>query len=131
VKQSSQIILSVMVIFLALVSCARIAKHQPETNCDLHDVRLRKNTVKLVYGLPPRLSEGYREASKSEFPHSFLHANGGCVVNPFIRWARVKSCPVCNDAERRWLEANLKYEYQEKESTEAADEPVAAVSDKQ
>ena len=89
--------------------------------CEIHQVPLETNIVPLGYGLPPPVSDEYLEASQTQFPHSKLSANGGCVPNPFFRWAKVRACPKCNAAEQEWLKTHQKYrDRTEKAGSEAS-----------
>src|SRR5262245_57765580 len=108
---------------VASLSCvSNIAKHQPMETCDVHHVPLATSVVPLVYGLPPVLSNAYREASAAQFPNSFLYANGGCVVHSLVRKAKVRACPQCNAAEKEWLKAHKKYRYEEEKAAQAQTE---------
>ena len=90
--------------------CIRnVAARQPEGQCAVHNMRLRANVVSLTYGLPSSPSEEYLAAAQTQFPNAFLSANGGCVVNPFYRWAWVRACPACNAAEKEWLASHSQY----------------------
>jgi len=92
---------------LAGLSCVRnYANEQPEGMCEVHNSRLSASIVRLDYGLQTAPGIAYRTARKTEFPHSYLYANGGCVSNPFFRWARVRACPNCNAAEKEWLKTH-------------------------
>ena len=92
---------------LAGLSCVRnYANEQPEGVCEVHNARLSTSIVRLGYGLQTAPGIAYRTARKTEFPHSILDANGGCVSNPFYKWARVRACPKCNAAEKEWLKTH-------------------------
>jgi len=94
---------------LAGMSCVRnYAQEQQEGTCEVHSVRLSTSIVQLGYGTPTAPGIAYREARMAEFPHSYLYANGGCVSNPFFRWARVRACPKCTAAETEWLKTHLR-----------------------
>ncbi len=85
-------------------SCIRnLAAEQPEGDCEVHHVRLATSIVPLDYGLPIPAGRSYAAAYKAEFPHALRAVNGGCVVNRFYKWARVRSCPQCNRAEEDWV----------------------------
>jgi len=87
-------------------------KREPQRTCQVHGIPLVKKVVPLGYGLPPRPSEEYLQARKTSFPNSMLDANGGCVVNPFYRRARVWLCPECNAAESEWLKDHVEFQYE-------------------
>jgi hypothetical protein len=96
-----------LLVALAGLSCVRnYANEQQDGVCEVHNARLSTSIVRLGYGLPTAPGIAYRTARKAEFPHSHLYANGGCVSNPFFRWARVRACPKCNAAEKEWLKTH-------------------------
>jgi len=85
-------------------SCVRnVAADRPGGECEVHHVRLETATVPLDYGLPSLPSQSYAAAYEAEFPHAQRSANGGCNVNHFYKWARVRACPRCNKAEEEWI----------------------------
>jgi hypothetical protein len=96
-----------LLVALAGLACVRnYASEQEEGVCAVHNDRLSTSIVRLGYGLLTAPGIAYRTARKTEFPHSYLYANGGCVSNPFFRWARVRACPKCNAAEKEWLKTH-------------------------
>ena len=96
-----------LLVALVGLSCVRnYANEQPEGMCEVHSAPLSTSIVRLSYGLPTAPGIAYRAARKAEFPHSYIYANGGCVSNPFFRWARVRACPKCNAAEKEWLKTH-------------------------
>jgi hypothetical protein len=115
---------------VAMTSCIRnITRYQPADMCEVHHVALQDNIVHLGYGLPAPVSNEYRVAFETQFPHAMLSANGGCSPNLVFKWARVRACPKCNAAEQEWLKTHYKYRYEaEKASAEVAD---TAVQDKE
>ena len=73
--------------------------------CELHHVELVTRRVPKQYGLPGRWRVGLEQASK-EFPHANTASGGGCTVDPEQKHALVYSCPLCEKAERAWIEAH-------------------------
>lgn len=75
-----------------------------QKTCELHGLPLRAEEVALSYGLftPDR---ELIAASRSLFPHSRFHVNGGCCVGE-QEYAEVLVCPVCREAEIEWRKAN-------------------------
>jgi len=96
-----------LLVALAGLSCVRnFASEQPEGVCEVHNAHLSASIVRLDYGLPSAPGIAYRTARKTQFPHSYLYANGGCVRNPLFRWARVRACTKCNATEKDWLKTH-------------------------
>ena len=96
-----------LLVALVGLSCVRnYADQQQEGVCEVHHARLATSIVRLGYGLESAPGIAYRTARKTEFPNSYIYANGGCVSNPFFRWARVRACPKCNAAEKEWLKTH-------------------------
>ena len=101
-------------------ACFRnFAREQSKGACEVHHVALVVSMVPLGYGKPSVLSEAYRAAQASDFPHAVLSENAGCMVNPFFKWARVRACSKCNAAEQEWLKTHRKYRYEEEQAQHA------------
>ena len=118
--RSTRIAVATIALFAA-VSCFRnFAREQPKGLCEVHHAPLETSFVHLGYGRPSLLSKAYLAATKTEFPHSYLSANGGCIVNPFVRRARVRACAKCNKAEVAWLKTHPKYRHEEEQAERTA-----------
>ena len=68
--------------------------------CPVHGVATRTETRAINYGLY-RFPQGYLEAERELFPLAHTHVGGGCVVG-WDKFARVRYCPECREAERAW-----------------------------
>jgi len=82
--------------------------------CTVHETRLRKDTVRILYGLPGEfVVQEWREARETQFPFAYTWGWGGCSFsNDSPKRVRVKFCPDCRtrraewvrDFEQRWLQ---------------------------
>jgi TonB family protein len=72
------------------------------TRCKVHDRLLRKDKVRIVYGLIGFVDR-YLENREKFFPNSNTIAFGGCVVSEESpSYAEVAYCQVCRKAEAQW-----------------------------
>lgn len=74
--------------------------------CRLHGTLLREDKIRITYGVPPpEREQGYDEAQERFFPNACTLYYGGDVHdnNP-PAYHEVWYCPVCRQAERRWLQ---------------------------
>ena len=73
--------------------------------CRVHNLPLKTGKAEIRRGLPPAPPGGYSEAAESLFPLSRSVEMGGCVVGLELKdEKRIRFCPACRDAERKWLE---------------------------
>jgi hypothetical protein len=81
-----------------------VDKRCVEDRCTVHDERLKKDTVKIGYGLRAVHAEWF-EASKKDFPFAYSSVDGGCVIMPDSpKYAKVKYCAQCRVKEREFSE---------------------------
>jgi hypothetical protein len=73
----------------------------PGEVCEVHSTPLAEDTVPIVYGLPPRLTQEQRDRIIASFPHARTYYGGGCVVGSKTK-ARVSYCPECREAQAKW-----------------------------
>ena len=119
--------LVIALLVMPSISCVRfMGRHQTDAECSVHNIRLKKDTVRIYYGLPPRPTDEYISSTKRKFPNAGGPVNGGCIVNPFFRWARIKSCSKCTAVRSKWLETNPRYQYELDRKSEVADQAVEA-----
>ncbi len=72
--------------------------------CELHGTRLQNGTAPILYGR--RGSVVPFNTAKSAFPRARSHVFGGCIVSENSPGSqRVRFCPKCRTAEKRWLAA--------------------------
>lgn len=71
--------------------------------CELHHVHMDKKKVRIVYGLmgATDFSLAYHAASTNSFPHADDLAGGGCIEGP-EQFVLIYSCPVCEQARKKW-----------------------------
>lgn len=81
-----------------------------ETRCEVHKQILKKDKVKIAYGLPANV-DGYFAIKEKFFPNSRKVALGGCVVSEESpTYAYVAYCRVCRNAETQWWKTHSKTE---------------------
>lgn len=77
----------------------------PIRSCSVHGVALRRQPVRIQYGLVMQLN-GYREARQALFPNADEPHMGGCVVDDsFATETTDDVCTACNEARDAWHEA--------------------------
>lgn len=98
-----------VILFLLPLSLAACASVSDETAyfpamCEVHQVRLQRDTVPIVYGLIiPDARD--REAS-TRFPYANRDSLGGCVITPDSPTrAKVLYCPDCRKGESEFAAA--------------------------
>ena len=79
-----------------------VSRPYPEL-CVIHQERLRKDRVRIAYGL--RFDSPNDE---ERFPHSNKWIGGGCVPTSF-RYITVMYCPTCREKEAEVAESNKYY----------------------
>jgi hypothetical protein len=98
-------VLILVVGLLTLASCASNTIDETSGSpavCDVHQVKLRRETVPIVYGLIIP-SAAYRAAEPRDFPHANRESWGGCCVDDELTHALVMYCPECRKAEAAFL----------------------------
>src|SRR4030042_1112885 len=70
------------------------------THCQLHNEPLLEGFVPIIYGLPVFDPE-FWDVKQSNFPNSYSSWGGGCIVEE-LKYALVRYCPKCREAEEAW-----------------------------
>lgn len=87
---------------LLLAGCATVQHDPLAPRCELHDVPLRPGVAPMQYGLVD-IDEDYLIRMAEEFPNSYSHILGGCVVSrESPRFATVLYCPECRRDDPAW-----------------------------
>ena len=71
-------------------------------SCELHGVKLERDKVRIIYGLP-MFNPEYDEAERTLFPRAQTTWGGGCVITEESpEFAEVLYCPACRAAKQQW-----------------------------
>ena len=68
--------------------------------CQVHHVPMKRQTVKISYGLPA-FNSPYWKASGESFPNT-AYISGGCCVDEDRQYGRTWVCPICAKNEIDW-----------------------------
>ena len=99
------LILILAVVAVAGVPTLSVASDSEEKMCPVHHVPLKKEKLKIAYGLIPDepCNADRRKAAKQHFPLANSVVEGGCVILPDSpKYEEVLYCPKCREVEKTW-----------------------------
>jgi uncharacterized protein YlaI len=84
-------------------------KAQKTGICNIHHVKMKKEQVPMIFGLPDS-SNPYYSNELAYFPHAREYTNGGCEIEPTRQKKLYPQfmCPECKRAERQWARTHPK-----------------------
>ena len=101
-KHSIPFVLCAMALLAPGLGCRTLDFRGQRTFCSVHEISLKEDTVRVVYGLPLPIDYDYAVAEKKQFPHAEQFAIAGCIRRS-VRRARVRYCPECREARAEYL----------------------------
>lgn len=99
------LILVLAVVTVAGVPPLSVTSDSQEKMCPVHQVPLKKEKLKIAYGLIPDepCNVDRRKAAKQYFPLANSVVEGGCVILPNSpKYEEVLYCPKCREVEKTW-----------------------------
>ncbi len=92
---------------LALSIAGRGLAAQPDDLCPVHEVKMKRAELRLVYGLPSPAEFEEMKVAAARFPHGRDYVLAGCVVRP-AKSVEGFLCPKCVLARGKWLQVHRK-----------------------
>jgi hypothetical protein len=91
-------------VLISLFACTvSYVKESDLTVCEIHQVQMTLQKVRISYGLPTR---EFVQA-RTLFPHAAI-SEGGCVKKPLKRYARMLVCQECERLYQEWIQRRKK-----------------------
>jgi len=92
---------------LAMIIVGRGLAALPDDVCPVHQVKMKRVELRLVYGLPSPAEFEEMKVAEKKFPHGRDYVLAGCVVEP-AKSVEGFLCPKCVVARGKWLRAHGK-----------------------